>query len=82
MSDWEPCPRCGSNRVQQRGALYAVLLGIGSLGCGIWLLIIPFIGIPLMLFGLVMLAISPAQHRMVQCQDCNNAWKPARNPSA
>lgn len=42
---WEPCPRCGSNKVKSRGGCFFALVGICMISFGIWLLIIPPVGI-------------------------------------
>jgi len=61
MSDkWEPCPRCGSNRVRHMGMAFFILMGLGSLSFGIILLLIPFIGVPLMVIGIAFLVLAQA----------------------
>lgn len=77
LDSWEPCPRCGSNRVQP---INKVLLGFmiasmgtlvfGIMGIFIWIFIIavPFcwiIGLFLAVFG----------QSIWQCQDCHKSWK-------
>lgn len=59
--NWEPCPRCGSNRVQAYSRLLFALVGIAMIGISIWLLIIPFIGLFGILFGLFILILSPSR---------------------
>ncbi len=72
---WEPCPRCGSNRVQAHGTFFFFLLGIGLIGISIWLLILPPIGIAGIIAGLLLIVISPFTKGILQCKDCNFSWK-------
>ena len=72
---WEPCPRCGSNRVQSRGGCFFFLLGFGLLGISIWLLFIPPVGITGIVLGIALIITSPLMRNVLQCQDCNKAWK-------
>lgn len=77
---WEPCPRCGSNRVESRGGCFFFLVGFVLFGVSIWLLIIPPIGITGIIAGIALMAISPFMKNMLQCQDCKNSWRyPAEN---
>ena len=73
--NWEPCPRCGSNRVQPRGTLFLALVGVGLIGISLWLLIIPPVGIAGILLGILFIIVAPLSKGMVQCQDCNFNWK-------
>ncbi len=73
--NWEPCPRCGSNRVQARGTAFLVILGFCLIGISIWLLIIPPVGIAGMLFGILLIIVAPLAKGNLQCQDCNFNWK-------
>lgn len=73
--NWEPCPRCGSNRVQAYSRLLFALVGIAMIGISIWLLIIPFIGLFGILFGLFILILSPFAKGMLHCEDCGFTWK-------
>jgi len=75
QKQWEPCPRCGSNRVQSRGTVFFALIGIVLIGISIWLLIIPPIGIAGIIFGALFLAIAPFTKSIVQCEDCKHSWK-------
>lgn len=76
---WEPCPRCGSKRVQARGGCFMVILGLGVMSLGIWLLLVPILGViagPItMLVGLLLLITSPFARNQLQCQDCHKTWK-------
>ena len=76
---WEPCPRCGSNRVQSRGGCFMAITGLGLMSIGLWILIVPILGWIagplLMIIGLVILVTSPGSKNQLQCQDCHNAWK-------
>jgi len=75
QDNWEPCPRCGSNRVQPRGTLFLALVGVGLIGISIWLLIIPPVGIAGILLGILFIIAAPLSKGTVQCQDCNYSWK-------
>ena len=72
---WEPCPRCGSNKVKARGGCFFALLGICLASIGIWLLIIPPIGIGCIVIGILLVVISPFTKGNLQCEECDNAWK-------
>lgn len=75
MLNWEPCPRCGSKRVKSMGILSFILLGLGLSGIGILLLFIPIVGIPMIVAGLALLAVSPFTKGMLQCEDCKKSWR-------
>lgn len=76
MSKWEPCPRCGSNRVKSMGMFMFVLLGLGLISFGlIFTLFFPIIGIPLLAIGVLFLIISPFTKNTLQCEDCKKSWK-------
>lgn len=72
---WEPCPRCGSNRVESRGGCFFFLLGIGLAGISCFFLIIPPIGIVGIALGIFFMFISPRMNDTLQCQDCKKSWK-------
>ena len=76
---WEPCPRCGSKRVQSRGGCFIALMGLMFMSIGLWILIIPILGWfggPLMmLIGLLFFIASPLAKNQLQCQDCHKTWK-------
>ncbi|MCF8307425.1 MAG: hypothetical protein K9I68_00295 [Bacteroidales bacterium] len=80
------CPQCGSTRQKKTTAaehtIKFILGGLGLTGCGIWLLMFPIIGIPLIvigagafLFGL----ISPFAGGTYECQDCKKLWSPKKS---
>ena len=75
QNNWEPCPRCGSNRVQARGTAFLMIVGFCLIGISIWLLIIPPVGIAGILFGIFMIISAPLSKGNLQCQDCNFNWK-------
>lgn len=77
---WEPCPRCGSNRVEQRGGCFFAILGFALAGVSIWLLIIPPIGIAGIVMGLGLMAVSPFMRNMLSCQDCKKSWHYQNKP--
>lgn len=72
---WEPCPRCGSNKVTTLGkwATFLVLIGTGS--CLFWVgFLFPFIWI----FAGLLILVSPVSFfapKMNQCKDCKKSWK-------
>lgn len=79
---WEPCPRCGSNRVVKLGAMHYWWEMIKLWFCGI------FVGVLIALFyppaGLVIAGLSFIGGALVEiagiikpdlrCQDCKNIW--------
>jgi len=75
MSKWEPCPRCGSNRVKSTGMFMFVLLGICMISFGLWLLIFPIVGISMLFIGVLFLIVSPFTKNTLQCEDCKKSWK-------
>ena len=73
---WEPCPRCGSNKVESKGILFFAILGFSLIGVFIWVaILIPIIGIPGIIIGAVLMFLSPFMRNMMQCKDCNKSWK-------
>lgn len=72
---WEPCPRCGSKKVESRGGCFFFVLGFCLLGVSIWLLIIPPVGIVGIILGVVLMGVSPLMRNMLQCEDCKYSWK-------
>ena len=72
---WEPCPRCGSHKVESRGGCFFFLLGFGLAGVSIWLLFIPPVGIIGIILGVALMGVSPFTKNFLQCQDCKKSWK-------
>ncbi|WP_031517607.1 hypothetical protein [Desulfofalx alkaliphila] len=73
---WEPCPRCGSKKVNAQGGCFFFLLGFALLGVSIWLiLLVPPVGVAGILLGIGFMFASPFLKNMLQCQDCKKAWK-------
>ncbi|WP_157930358.1 hypothetical protein [Mycobacteroides abscessus] len=78
---WEPCPRCGGNKVIQRGPVQKAFM----MACGggvlfiIGLLTIPFlIGIPLVIVAPFMVLFSFIQfftNKTNTCKDCEHSWE-------
>jgi hypothetical protein len=83
MTDWEPCPRCGSKRVKPWGywrsvGIFAVL-GLGGslfliLGMAFW---------PLLIVGGTLVALSfaafiPLFAKVKICRDCKFQWNPKK----
>ena len=78
MSDekWEPCPRCGSNRIDSRGGCFYFILGFSCVGIFIWVtLLLPIIGIPGIILGAVFMFLAPFMSGTLQCEDCKKSWK-------
>lgn len=79
LNNWEPCPRCGSNRTRpdSLGTLF-LMLGIPLTILGLILVFIPFIGVPLILGGVVFtvygLYKKHQNKNLLRCLDCQNAW--------
>lgn len=73
--NWEPCPRCGSNRVIKQGKGYFLLIGVGLIGIGIWLLIIPPIGVPTVIVGLGLMVFGLFTKGFLECRDCKKVWR-------
>ncbi len=90
--NWEPCPRCGSNKVKKhsflQNTLSATFGGLAFAGCGIWLLIIPILGILMIvlgglttLYGVIMLMLigfTGKNIRQLTCSDCKLTWEYGR----
>ncbi|MGG3987696.1 hypothetical protein [Bacillus smithii] len=76
---WEPCPRCGSNKVRTYGKWFWFLVPFMSGGCLVWLGIIFF---PILFIALPLILISPLGFllpKMFQCEDCKYSWKVKKN---
>lgn len=66
---WEPCPRCGSNKVQANSRL-AAFFGIGTgIGC------LSLLFFPLVFLIFPLLLVIPFLPKTNTCQDCKHAWK-------
>jgi len=79
---WESCPRCGSTNVKKESISVLAIAGLGLSGCGFWLLIIPFLGILMIISGLLIFAISVIaliaslfQKDILRCHNCNKVWR-------
>lgn len=83
MKKWEPCPRCGSKRVQTASVGALVAFGICVACMGVPLLIFPYAGIPLILIGIALAVFAPMAKSTLLCKDCRHSWVyPAEeNPS-
>jgi len=71
---WEPCPRCGSKKVQTIGKLYLFLILIGTGSCLFW---VGFLFPPIWIVSGLLVLVSPIaffQKKVNQCQECNYAW--------
>ncbi len=75
---WEPCPRCGSKSVEARGRFFWFMLGGGCVSFGLILIFIPFIGIPLIAFGIVSIATGFIAKGVFECKDCRNVWRSSK----
>lgn len=80
--NWEPCPRCGSKRVNSQGGCFFFLLGVGITSFSLWLLFIPIIGVPGIIIGLLLMVASPFMRGGLSCKDCNYSWKKKKEKSA
>lgn len=77
---WEPCPRCGSNRVRtDEIGIFLLTIGVLLLIFGLAFILIPFIGMPLLLGGIVFTIYGITKKRknknLLRCIDCHNAWE-------
>lgn len=77
---WEPCPRCGSNRVRaDEIGTFLIIIGVMLLIVGLALIFIPFIGLPLLLSGIVFtvygLIKKHKNKNLLRCADCHNTWE-------
>lgn len=73
--NWEPCPRCGSKKVQTRGKAYWIMLPFVSGGCLIWF---GFLFWPLFIVAIVLIIASPfgaLLPKINQCRECKYTWK-------
>jgi len=73
--NWEPCPRCGSNKVKTLGKLWFLLIFLGSGSCLLWVGIIFW---PILILAILLILISPLGFflpKVNQCQDCKYSWK-------
>lgn len=74
--DWEPCPRCGSNKVESKGACVYFFVGFVLIVVGFLLLgCLPPAGMIGILAGVLGMLISPFFYRQLACQDCKHAWR-------
>ena len=80
--NWEPCPRCKSNRVEPRGILFYIMMGIMLMGVSLILLIIPPIGILGILVGLGFIAYAPFTRGTLYCKECKKSWRPKKEAAA
>lgn len=72
---WEPCPRCGSNKVKTLGKGTFFLIFFGSGGCLIW---IGFIFFPVLILAAILILVSPLAFllpKVNQCEECKYSWK-------
>lgn len=77
---WESCPRCGGNKVVQRGPFQKAFM----MACGggvlfiVGLLTIPFlIGIPLVIIAPIIVVFSFVTlftNKTNTCKDCEHSW--------
>lgn len=79
--NWEPCPRCGSKKVEKRGGCFFALIGLSLTGISVFLLIIPPVGILGIIIGIILMFSSIFMKNRLQCQDCKNNWKYPSNQS-
>lgn len=72
---WEPCKRCGSNKVKQSNkvVLFIALLIAGCMGCVIGIIIWP-----LLLVAPLLVIASPfilLIKNTMSCEDCKHSWQ-------
>lgn len=77
---WEPCPRCGSNRVRVDGiGTFLLIIGVLLFLLGLALIFISIVGVILMFSGFVFSIYGIIKKRknkyLLRCADCHNAWK-------
>lgn len=72
--DFMKCPNCGTNSVQYRGTGFYLFLGILISGFGL-LLSLFLIGIPILIFGLIIIAFAFFGEHHYKCNNCGNTWK-------
>lgn len=75
------CPRCQSTESREVGKLMIFLIGSAMFGFGIPLSLV-FIGIPMIIIGLVLMVISPFVKYTLICKQCRKAWKPTKSKEA
>lgn len=68
------CPRCGSDDWRSVPWWSTFIVGIGTAGCGIWLVLI-LIGIPIVIIGLLLAAAAPFIGSFYMCNRCRKTWK-------
>lgn len=82
MGKWEPCPRCGSNKVKTVRR-YLATMGSAFLFIGIWLYIFflgALVGKTFIFLGLFLILIGLLKKNFLMCEDCNYKWEyPAEN---
>lgn len=75
---WQPCPRCGSSRVERQSLF---LIGLVGFGCSFWIPIVGWVLAPvfavLAVIGLIRAIVS--RRPLYRCKECNNWW--AYDPS-
>jgi len=76
QDNWEPCPRCGSNRVQQQGVATFIAFGfaIGLVGVILLFVFLP-LGLILLPCSLLFFILSPLGKNVLVCQDCKKSWR-------
>lgn len=78
-SKYQPCPRCESKKTYKITKAFRVFLGISLIGFGIWLLIIPPLGILFILIGAAYAIAALFFPAKFKCKECQYSWK--YNPS-
>ena len=72
---WEPCPRCGSKKVQGRSKWAMAMASFGMAGCLIWVgLLFPLLWILVPVFFLVSVLLCFGKSQW-ECQDCKFTWE-------
>jgi len=68
------CPKCGSEDWRYIPWAYPFMVGLGTASCGLWLVLL-IIGIPIVIAGLLISAVSPFAGSRYVCKRCNTSWK-------
>lgn len=74
MSNWSPCPRCESKRVQKVSKWGVSLFFLGAASLFIWLgFLFPIVWFLIPVFLILAIVILFGKSTW-QCQDCKHSW--------
>ena len=76
MKNNKQCPNCNSYKTQSQRQMY-LIMGIMCLSFGLLLILIPFIGLPLLVIGVASLiaGLIPGLKNQYLCQTCKNKFE-------